>query len=103
MAVSTSVSVNDNMSAAFANITMSINACLGAFMDMQQATDVGFNADAISNARNAMSDMNAAAEELVRSVSEADNKQEQLNDSMARGTSAANGSVSYTHLRAHET
>ena len=39
MAVSTSVSVNDNMSAAFANITMSINACLGAFMDMQQATD----------------------------------------------------------------
>ena len=44
MAVSTSVSVNDNMSAAFANITMSINACLGAFMDMQQASAEGFHA-----------------------------------------------------------
>lgn len=91
MAVSTSVSVNDNMSAAFANITMSINACLGAFMDMQQATAEGFHADLIENARNALTDVNEATESLVRNMSEVNDNQEQVNQSIARGTVEAGG------------
>ena len=91
MAVSTSVSVNDNMSAAFANITMSINACLGAFMDMQQASAEGFHADLIENARNALTDVNEATESLVRNMSEVNDKQEQVNQSIARGTVEAGG------------
>ena len=91
MAVSTSVSVNDNMSAAFANITMSINACLGAFMDMQQASAEGFHADLIENARNALTDVNEATESLVRNMSEVNDKQEQVNRSIARGTVEAGG------------
>ena len=51
----------------------------------------GFHADLIENARNALTDVNEATESLVRNMSEVNDKQEQVNQSIARGTVEAGG------------
>lgn len=101
MAISTSVAVRDNMSAAFMNITNAINVCLGTFVDLQSATAEGVGAEHIQEMHNALNDMNASAalfnEEMQRvnsttsqtpsNIEEASNKQQQFNNEIARGAS----------------
>lgn len=86
--IQTSVSVRDGMSAQFATMTRSINVCLGAFMDMQEATGQSVNASAFNEAREAMQTMNAAAEDVVDSIRRSEEQQERLNQSARSGQSA---------------
>lgn len=86
--IQTSVSVRDGMSAQFATMTRSINVCLGAFMDMQEATGRSVNASSFNEAREAMQTMNAAAEDVVDSIRRSEEQQERLNQSARSGQSA---------------
>lgn len=86
--IQTSVSVRDGMSAQFATMTRSINVCLGAFMDMQQATGQAVNTTAMNAARDAMQEMNVAAKDVTDSIRESEVEQEKLNNTARNGTDA---------------
>lgn len=99
MAISTSVGVTDNMSAAFMNITNAINVCLGTFVDLQSATAEGISAGQMENVHNALNEMNAAAAlfidevedannatgRLPSNIEEANNRQKAFNESAKKG------------------
>lgn len=89
--VSTSVSVNDNMSAAFGNMANAINVCLGAFLDMQMATNEGFNTQQIEAARGAMLDVQTAAGQLESEIQDAEEQQQRFNQTASQGTVAMDG------------
>lgn len=91
--VNTTVSVNDNMSAAFANMTLAINTCLNAFMGIQQVTSSGFDQTAIENARNAISDVSTAAQQVIDNINEAERQQQNYNNAATQGTVAMDGLV----------
>ena len=89
--VSTSVSVNDNMSAAFGNMANAINVCLGVFLDMQMATNEGFDTTQIAAARGAILDVQAAAGQLESEIQDAEEQQRQFNQTASQGTVAMDG------------
>lgn len=89
--ISTSVSVRDNMSAVFGNMTTAINICLGAFTDLGDATSSGLDTASINQAREALHNMEVAAGQLGQQLDGAGNEQQQLNQQIAHGTSAADG------------
>lgn len=89
--VSTSVSVNDNMSAAFGNMANAINVCLGAFFDMQMATNEGFDTAQIEAARGAILDVQNAAGQLEHEIQDAEEQQRQFNNAANQGTTAMDG------------
>ncbi|MBO5030740.1 MAG: tape measure protein [Lachnospiraceae bacterium] len=89
MAIRTSVSVQDNMSAAFMNMTNAINVCLGSFTYLQQAAGAGFDASQIASVESAINDMNVAAAQFSESINDAGNEQQQLNNQIARGAGSA--------------
>lgn len=89
--VSTSVSVRDGMSAAFGNMATAINVCLGAFVDMQSATNEGFNTQQIEAARGAILDVQTAAGQLEREIQDAEEQQRRFNQTASQGTSAMDG------------
>lgn len=91
--VNTTVSVNDNMSAAFANMTLAINTCLNAFMGIQQVTSSGFDQTAIENARNAISDVSTAAQQVIDNINEAERQQQNYNNAATQGTVAMDSLV----------
>lgn len=95
MAVSTSVSVRDNMSAAFMNMTNAINVCLGSFSYLQQATETGIDASGMRSIESAINDMNVAALQFSESINNAEEEQQRFNNRMQQGTQHANelGSV----------
>lgn len=99
MAISTSVAVKDNMSAAFMGITNAINVCLGTFVDLQSATAEGINAGQMEQVHSALNEMNAAAalfvdevedannatDRLPSNIEEANNRQKAFNESAKKG------------------
>lgn len=99
MAISTSVAVKDNMSAAFMGITNAINVCLGTFVDLQSATAEGISAGQMENVHSALNEMNAAAAlfidevedannatgRLPSNIEEANNRQKAFNESAKKG------------------
>ena len=89
--VSTSVSVNDNMSAAFGNMANAINVCLGAFFDMQMATNEGFDTAQIEEARGAMLDVQHAVGQLENEIQDAEEQQRRFNQTASQGTTAMDG------------
>lgn len=89
--VSTSVSVNDNMSAAFGNMANAINVCLGAFLDMQMATNEGFDTAQIEAARGAILDVQNAAGQLDHEIQNAAQEQRRFNQAANQGTTAMDG------------
>lgn len=86
MAISTSVSVRDNMSAAFMNMTNAINVCLGSFTYLQQATETGIDASRLQGIESAINDMNVAAVQFSESINDAGEEQRRLNDQVQQGT-----------------
>lgn len=86
MAISTSVGVRDNMSAAFMNMTNAINVCLGSFTYLQQATETGIDASRLQGVESAINDMNVAAAQFSESITDAEEEQRHLNDQMQQGT-----------------
>lgn len=89
MAISTSVGVRDNMSAAFMNMTNAINVCLGSFTYLQQATETGIDASRLQGVESAINDMNVAAVQFSESINEAGEEQRNLNDQIQQGTQSA--------------
>ncbi|MFA9376225.1 MAG: tape measure protein [Lachnotalea sp.] len=91
--VSTSVRVNDGLSAAFRTMTQSINICLSSFVEMQTATGQGVNTTAINAARGALNNMDIAASQVSNEIEEAGNRQQQFNIEVTRGNAAMSGLV----------
>lgn len=89
--IQTSVSVRDGMSAQFAIMTRSINVCLGAFMDMQEATGRAVNTTAMKEAQGALQQMNVAAHDVTESIRASEVEQERLNQSARSGTDEFGG------------
>lgn len=90
MAIQTSVGVKDNMSAAFAGITKAVNTCLGAFVNLQSATNEGLDPSHFAAIESSIQDMNVAAQRFADGLNDAEQEQNQLNNSMQRGVSNAN-------------
>lgn len=91
--VRTSVGVQDNLSPAFGTMATAINVCLGAFMDMQTATDEGFDYRSIETARNAMLDVAESANQIEEELRQAQQQQEHLNNTAAHGVGVFDGLV----------
>ena len=78
MAISTSVAVKDNMSAAFMGITNAINVCLGTFVDLQSATAEGINAGQMEQVHSALNEMNSSAAQFASQLNNVDNASAQI-------------------------
>ena len=78
MAISTSVAVRDNMSAAFMGITNAINVCLGTFVDLQSATSEGISASQMENVNHALNEMNSSAAQFASQLNNVDNASAQI-------------------------
>lgn len=89
--VNTSVSVRDNMSAAFMNIASAIDVCLGSYIELQAATNESFDTQQIEAARGAMLDLNTAAAQLENEIEQAEQEQKQFNTTASQGTTAMDG------------
>lgn len=89
--VNTSVSVRDNMSAAFGNIANAINVCLGSYIELQAATDSGFDTEQIEAARAAILNIQDAANQLDKEIQDAEQSQQQFNHAASQGTTAMDG------------
>lgn len=89
--VNTSVSVRDNMSAAFGNIANAINVCLGSYIELQAATDNGFDTEQIEAARAAILNIQDAANQLDKEIQDAEQSQQQFNHAASQGTTAMDG------------
>lgn len=89
--VNTTVSVNDNMSAAFGNMANAINVCLNSFLTMQTATNTGFNTAQIEAAHNAILDVQTAAGQLGTQISHAEQQQQHFNNTASQGVGAMDG------------
>jgi tape measure domain-containing protein len=91
--ISTSVRVNDGLSAAFRTMTQSINICLSSFVEMQEATGQGVNISSINAARASLNNMTVAASQVENEIAQAGNKQQQFNNEVVKGNSAMSGLV----------
>lgn len=91
MAIQTTVGVKDNMSAAFMNIATSINACLGAMVSLQEASNDGMDPARFIEVRESIANMTLDIQEFASNIDDADDNQKKLNNSMARGTVEAGG------------
>ena len=78
MAISTSVAVKDNMSAAFMGITNAINVCLGTFVDLQSATAEGISAGQMEQVHSALNEMNSSAAQFASQLNNVDNASAQI-------------------------
>lgn len=89
--VSTSVSVQDNMSGAFHAMASAIDTCLGAFLDMQTATAEGFDPTQIELARGAILDVQNATSNVENEIIQAEQAQRRFNAETNNGQCAMDG------------
>lgn len=89
--ISTSIRVNDSLSAAFGTMTKSINICLSSFESMQSATGQAVDTSQFNAARAAIHEMDVAADNFAQGITEAGSWQQKLNGDMRTGQGAADG------------
>ena len=89
--ISTAIQVNDGLSAVFKNMTTAINICLSSFENMQIATGQAVDTSQFNAAREALYDMNYAAQSFAEDIAIATEQQEQMNRSIRAGSSATDG------------
>lgn len=91
MAIQTTVGVKDNMSAAFMNIATSINACLGAMVSLQEASNDGIDPARFMAVRESIANMTLDIQEFASNIDDADDNQKKLNNNMAQGVTHSDG------------
>jgi len=89
--IKSQLSLNDGMSAVLKKITFALDTTLGTFEQMQRASGEAIDVDSITKARGLLVEANADFEQMVNEMARAAREQEQLNESINRGTSAADG------------
>lgn len=89
--ISTAIQVNDGLSAVFKNMTTAINICLSSFENMQIVTGQAVDTSQFDAAREALYDMNYAAQSFAEDIAAATEQQEQMNRSIRAGSSATDG------------
>ena len=89
--IKSQLSLNDGMSAVLKKITFALDTTLGTFEQMQRASGEAIDVDSITKARGLLVEANADFEQMVNEIARAAREQEQLNESINRGTSAADG------------
>jgi hypothetical protein len=82
--INTSVSVTDQLSPVFQTMTASINACIGTFIEMQDAADRGLSTTQVESLNACLADMNAAVMEYSESLEGVDKEQRAINDDIAK-------------------
>lgn len=87
--IKSQLSLNDGMSAVLKKITFALDTTLGTFEQMQRASGEVIDVDSITKARGLLVEANADFEQMVNEMARASREQEQLNENINRGTSAA--------------
>lgn len=87
--IKSQLSLNDGMSAVLKKITFALDTTLGTFEQMQRASGEVIDVDSITKARGLLVEANADFEQMVNEMARAAREQEQLNENINRGTSAA--------------
>ena len=89
--ISSSVTIRDGMSPAFAAMSHSIAACVGSFKQLQAATGTSVNPEKIEQTKTAMDGLKTAANGVKPPIEQSAQSQDKLNKSMKEGQSAASG------------
>lgn len=90
-AVRSSLILNDGMSSTLKRINKAMSSVLDSFEAVQRASGQTFNPANINTARQEIGRANAAIEEMEQNYRDCNNQQEQLNNRISKGTSAAGG------------
>lgn len=83
--------LNDGMSAVLKKITAALDTTLSAFEQVQRASGRAVNAAQIEQARGQLVEANNEIQQMADNYSRAAKQEEQLNQSIRSGTSAADG------------
>lgn len=89
--VQSSLVLNDQMSKVLSRINKAMNLVLDSFEAVQRASGKSFNTASIIAARHEMGAAAASLEEMAQVYQDCNDQQQQLNDRMNKGASAADG------------
>lgn len=92
--ISTAIALTDRITAPLQNICAAINMTISGFETMQYASGTAFDTSTIEGARQKISEATMQIDEIVNSTQQATRKQEEYNQKINAGTSAADGLLS---------
>ncbi|WP_313803255.1 tape measure protein [Cytobacillus sp.] len=92
--IRTTVQIQDNMSRAFQSMNNAMNIVINSFEQLQRQSSNAVNTNSIQTARQELARAESAFNEIEEDIRRANQQQQNLNNNINRGTSAANGLLS---------
>jgi tape measure domain-containing protein len=91
--IRTAIQIQDGMTPAMRSMTNALNICISSFEAMQNASSRSVDTASIAAARAELNKASMAMDSVEKNIREADVAQQQLNNQMRNGQSAAEGLV----------
>ncbi|MGN7402732.1 tape measure protein [Cytobacillus praedii] len=92
--IRTAIQIYDGMSPAFRSMNNAMNIVLNSFESLQTASGNAINTASIQAARQELANAESAFSQIEEQISQANSQQQNLNNSINNGTSAANDFLS---------